>query len=74
MHPCTTPHDGFWQKIAAESKPRQVLYKPIIVDLAAVGIIAYLETCLYDMSPYPAVVKWYRTMKQRPSFDKIAPK
>ena len=48
--------------------------KSIIVDLAVAGIIAYLETCLYDMNLYPAVVKWYETMKQRPDFAKIAPK
>ena len=36
--------------------------------------LAYLEMCQYDLSPYPAVIKWYGVMKDRPNFDKTAPK
>lgn len=48
--------------------------QPTLADLAAVTNIAYLEMCKYDWSSYPAVTKWYSTMKNRPSFAKTAPK
>lgn len=48
--------------------------QPTLADIAAVTNIAYLETCKYDLSPYPAVTKWFGAMKSRPSFAKTAPK
>lgn len=47
--------------------------QPTLPDLAAATSMAYLEMCQYDLSPYPAVVKWYGAMKARPSFAKTAP-
>ena len=44
-----------------------------LADLAASTNLAYLEMCQYDLNPYPAVVKWYEAIKQRPSFAKTAP-
>ena len=48
--------------------------QPMLPDLAAATNLAYLEMCQYDLSPYPAVIKWYGVMKDRPSFAKTAPK
>lgn len=45
-----------------------------LADLAAVTNIAYLEMCEYDLGAYPNVNKWYRALKQRPSFAATAPK
>lgn len=47
--------------------------QPTLADLAAATNIAYLEACKYDLSAYPAVTKWYGTIKNRPSFAKTAP-
>ena len=48
--------------------------QPTVADIAAATNLAYLEMCQYDLGPYPAVSKWYGTMKARPSFAKTAPK
>ena len=48
--------------------------QPTLADLTATTNLAYLETCQVDLSPYPAVTRWYGTMKGRPSFAKTAPK
>jgi glutathione S-transferase len=45
---------------------------PTLPDLSAATNMAYLEMCRYDLSPYPAVIRWYEAMKARPSFSKTA--
>ena len=47
---------------------------PTLADLASATNMAYLEMCQCDLSKYPAIGKWYDSMKQRPSFAKTAPK
>jgi len=44
-----------------------------LADLAAVTNIWYLEHCRHDLAPYPAVGRWYTTLKARPSFTQTAP-
>jgi glutathione S-transferase len=48
--------------------------QPTLADLAATTNIAYLEMCKVDLGPYPAVSRWYGSMKARPSFTKTVPK
>lgn len=48
--------------------------QPTLADLAAVTNLAYLEMCQFDLSPYPAVMKWFNGIKSRPSYTKTAPK
>jgi glutathione S-transferase len=48
--------------------------KITLADLAAATNIAYLEVCQHDLTPYPAIRRWYDAMKARPSFAKTAPK
>ncbi|MBL0121684.1 MAG: glutathione S-transferase family protein [Betaproteobacteria bacterium] len=45
-----------------------------LADLAAATNIAYLEACQYDFGPYPAIQRWFDSIKARPSFGKTAPK
>ncbi len=45
-----------------------------LADLAAVTNVWYLDHCHHDLSPYPAVGRWYGAMKARPSFARTAPK
>lgn len=47
--------------------------QPTLADFAFVPNFAYLEMCQYDLGEYPAVSKWYQTMKSRKSFAATAP-
>ena len=48
--------------------------QPTLPDLAVATNLAYLEMCQCDLGAYPAVMKWYGAIKDRPSFAKTAPK
>ena len=48
--------------------------QPNLADIAVATNMAYLDMCQYDLKPYPAVARWYDSMKKRPSFAKTVPK
>lgn len=45
-----------------------------IADLSIHSSMVYLESCNIDFSEYKCVVGWYSNIKDRPSFEKVAPK
>ncbi len=47
--------------------------RPTLADLAVATNVAYLEVCRFDLQAFPAVSKWYESMKGRPSFVRTAP-